>query len=186
MTKLILPLLLILCVPLMADEKADKEEFEKTKALAEKGDAKAQYNLGLMYEKGRGVEKDLKEAVKWWRKAAEQGHAYAQRDVGVMYAEGIGVLEDDKEAVKWFRKVAERGYAKAQSNLGLMYGFGNGVLLDYVASYAWVKIAGANGYDVKKFKSEVLEKKMTPEQITKAQELAKEMVKKNPKLLNKK
>ena len=149
MTKYILPLLLILCVPLMGDEKADKEKFEEIKAKAEKGDAAAQNNLGTMYRKGKGVLEDYKEAVKWYRKAAEQGH-----DV-------------------------------AQNNLGVMYGFGVGVLQDYVSSYAWANIAGANGADVKKFKSEILEKKMTPEQIAEGQKLTKEMVKKNPKLLQK-
>jgi hypothetical protein len=43
------------------------------KQRAEQGDAEAQFNLGLMYGSGRGVEKDEKEGVKWIRKAAEQG-----------------------------------------------------------------------------------------------------------------
>ena len=95
------------------------------------------------------------------------------------------MLEDYKEAVKWYRKAAEQGHDVAQNNLGVMYGFGVGVLQDYVSSYAWANIAGANGADVKKFKSEILEKKMTPEQIAEGQKLTKEMVKKNPKLLQK-
>ena len=181
--KFILPLLLILCVPLMADEKKDKEELEKWKAQAEKGDAAAKFNLGAMYHNGEGVERDFKEAVKWWRKAADQGYAAAQYGFGMMYVNGKGVEEDHREAVKWYRKAAEQGFGSAQKNLGVMYGFGNGVLQDYVTAYAWVNIAGANGADVKKFKSEILEKKMTPEQIAKAQALSKEMVKKNPKLL---
>ena len=97
MTKYILPLLLILCVPLMADEKKDKEEFEETKALAEKGNVRAQYNLGAMYDNGEGVEQDFKEAVKWYRKAAEQGQVYAQSNLGGMYANGEELL---KEMVK--------------------------------------------------------------------------------------
>ncbi|MSR43556.1 MAG: hypothetical protein EXS19_05920, partial [Pedosphaera sp.] len=39
----------------------------------EKGDASAQYNLGVMYANGLGVPKDEVEAVKWYRKAADQG-----------------------------------------------------------------------------------------------------------------
>ena len=54
--KFLLPLLLILCVPLMGDEKKDKEKFEFWKLKAEKGDAVAQHNLGVMYRKGLGVE----------------------------------------------------------------------------------------------------------------------------------
>ena len=45
------------------------------KALAAEGDARAQYNLGVMYEKGQGVLQDYKEAVEWYRIAAAQGDA---------------------------------------------------------------------------------------------------------------
>ena len=41
--------------------------------LAKQGDADAQFNLGLMYDKGQGVPQDYKTAVKWYRLAAEQG-----------------------------------------------------------------------------------------------------------------
>ncbi|HJL65723.1 MAG TPA: tetratricopeptide repeat protein, partial [Arenicellales bacterium] len=53
--------------------------------LAEQGDADAQYNLGVMYEKGRGVPQDDKIALKWFTLAAEQGFARAQHNLGVMY-----------------------------------------------------------------------------------------------------
>ena len=55
-----------------------------------------------------------------------------------------------------------------------------------MTSYAWANIAGANGCDVKRFKSEFLKPKMSPDQIAKAEALVEEMVKKNPKLLQKK
>ncbi len=46
---------------------------------AEQGSAKAQYDLGMMYEVGFGVTQSDKEAVKWFRKAADQGHTEAQK-----------------------------------------------------------------------------------------------------------
>lgn len=46
--------------------------------LAEQGYAKAQYNLGFMYDKGIGVPENDKTAVKWYTKAAEQGNEQAQ------------------------------------------------------------------------------------------------------------
>lgn len=58
--------------------------FEKTKSEAESGDAEAQYNLGLMYDKGNGVEQGYSEAVLWFRKAAEQGNEAAIRSLKVM------------------------------------------------------------------------------------------------------
>ena len=54
-----------------AQIEAETKAFAETKAKAEAGDAIAQYNLGVMYEKGQGVEQDFKEAVKWWQKAAD-------------------------------------------------------------------------------------------------------------------
>jgi len=45
---------------------------------AERGDAEAQYELGLMYANGRGVPEDFMKALEWVRKAAVQGHAEAK------------------------------------------------------------------------------------------------------------
>ena len=61
------------------------------KPLAKQGDARAQYNLGLMYNERKGVPQDYKTAVKWYRLAAEQGNADAQYNLGLMYDKGQGV-----------------------------------------------------------------------------------------------
>jgi len=84
---------------------------------AEQGHALAQCNLGVMYDKGRGVKQDHAEAVRWYRKAAEKGHAHAQCNLGGMYASGQGVKQDHAEAVRWFRKAAEQGLVYAVSAL---------------------------------------------------------------------
>ena len=64
----------------------------KTLHLAEfEKNAQAQYNLGVMYDEGRGVRQDDAEAVRWYRQAAEQGYAAAQYNLGAMYANGRGV-----------------------------------------------------------------------------------------------
>ncbi len=59
--------------------------------LAERGNASAQYNLGLMYEDGTVVPQDYIEALKWFRLAADQGEACAQRNLGLMHDNGCGV-----------------------------------------------------------------------------------------------
>ena len=41
--------------------------------LAQKGDVGAQFQLGVMYEYGRGVAQDNAEAALWYRKAAQKG-----------------------------------------------------------------------------------------------------------------
>ena len=71
---------------------------------AKSGNAKAQYNLGLLYEKGDGVSKNLRKAVKWYHRAAEQDHQKAQANLGWMYVNGMGVKEDFDEAAKWYKR----------------------------------------------------------------------------------
>ena len=53
-------------------------ELDELRALAEQGDATAQFNLGIMYDNGRGVPQDDAEAVRWYRLAADRGHATAR------------------------------------------------------------------------------------------------------------
>ncbi len=89
--------------------------------LAEQGNSKAQFNLGLMYENGRGVTENTVQAVKWYRLAADKGHAQAQNTLGVMYEYGQGVPRNDNEAMRWYRRAAERGSAQARTNLKRMY-----------------------------------------------------------------
>ena len=66
---------------------------------AAESDARAQYALGVMYAKGRGVAQDYAEAVTWYRKAAVQGDYRAQTNLGLMYADGLGVPQDYAAAV---------------------------------------------------------------------------------------
>ena len=113
---------------------------------AERGNARAQYNLGLMYYKGNGVPQDHKTALKWYTLAAEQGYAPAQHNLGLMYDNGQGVPEDDKTAVKWYTVAAEQGNASAQSNLGVMYEKGRGVPQDSQTAAKWFTLAAEQGY----------------------------------------
>ena len=76
-----------------------------------------QYNLGIMYGKGNGVQQDYAEAVRWYRLAADQGFAGAQVNLGVMYDTGRGVPQDYVEAVRWYRLAAEQGFAETQFRL---------------------------------------------------------------------
>jgi len=75
--------------------------------LAEKGDARAQYNLGLLYASGLGVTHDYQAALKWHRLAAGQGHAGAQNELAQMYAKGEGVPQDNVRAYVWYTVAAE-------------------------------------------------------------------------------
>ncbi len=147
--------------------------------LAKQGNAKAQYNLGVMYRKGQGVPQDDAEAVGWWRKAAEQGHANAQYNLGLMYRKGQGVPQDDAEAVGWWRKAAEQGYATARSNLGFMYAKGQGVPQDDAQAHMWYNLAASRFSPGEKRNKavknrDIIAERMTPAQISEAQKLARE------------
>jgi hypothetical protein len=89
---------------------ADSLSPAEVTTLAERGDSAAQYELGRMYEGGRGVTQDYGKAVEWYRHSAEQGYAPAERSLGIMYRGGYGGLpQDDAEAKKWYGKAAAQG-----------------------------------------------------------------------------
>jgi len=99
-----------------AYEKGDyKTAFNEWKPLAEEGGESAQYNIGWLYDNGKGVLKDYKEAVKWYRKAAEQGLASAQGNLGAMYANGHGVLKDLSKAKHWIKKAYDNPDAETST-----------------------------------------------------------------------
>ena len=76
--------------------------------LADQGNARAQNNLGVMYENGKGVAQDGNEAVRWYRLAAAQGYGGAQYDLGLAYAIGRGgVRRDPVRAYMWFSLAAQ-------------------------------------------------------------------------------
>jgi len=125
---------------------------KQLRPLAEKGDAEAQYRMGLMYEYGAGVPADKAQMVAWLRKAAEQGHPAAECELGILYSLGEGVAHDDAQAVQWFRKSAEHGNATAQYNLGLLIAKGASVAVDKPQAIAWFRKAADQGLAVAQFK----------------------------------
>jgi hypothetical protein len=101
------------------------ESLMKAKAAAEKGDAAAQYEFGLMLKSPRLVgEPRHDDAAAWFRRAADQGHAAAQYQLGEYYAY---TKEDVAQAVRWYQRAAERGHLRAQHQYGLYFAIGKGV-----------------------------------------------------------
>ena len=81
---------------------------------ADRDDPVVQFYLGVCYDNGYGVDKDSREAVRWYRKAADNGSLSAQFNLGVMYSRGDGIEKDEAESEKWYRKAADGGYEKAK------------------------------------------------------------------------
>ena len=90
-----------------------------TKA-AMQGDTRAQYNLGVMYEKGLGVIEDAKVAVEWYTKAAMQGVAKAQLNLGIMYYSGDGVIEDFVASYAWMLNAKANGTKEASQVIPIL------------------------------------------------------------------
>jgi hypothetical protein len=171
---------------------------------AEQGVATAQFNLGVLYATGQGVEKDLVKALDLYKKSAEQGLIDAANNLGAMYDQGEGTEKNPAEAEKWYMYAAGRGMPKAQFNLGLMYDMnkdyaraldwyrraasqGNapamknlGILLynaqgttrNLEEAYAWFARAGLLGYEMAGQLARATAKRMTPEEVRRAQSLA--------------
>lgn len=103
-----LPVLMVLALvaaagPGYAQTDAGNEAYERGDyatafklwlAQANDGDSSAQYNVGVMYQLGQGVQKDMSEAAHWYRLAAERGVREARVDLGTMYANGTGVTQN--------------------------------------------------------------------------------------------
>ena len=103
-----------------AENPTPAAKVAEVRSKAEAGDAKAQFSLGVMYDKGRGVTKDEAEAVKWFRKAAERGHSPAQFNLGASYLFGQGVIKDPVQAHIWFNVAGAAGDEEARKQLRLL------------------------------------------------------------------
>ena len=125
---------------------------KELRPVAERGDAEAQYRIGLMYEYGKGYPQDKAQGIVWFRKAADQNHASAQTELAIIYATGDGVKQDDAQAFAWFQKAAPQGNMTAQYNLGLLYAKGQGTKVDNAQAIEWWRKAAAQGMTVAQFK----------------------------------
>ncbi len=182
-TMLLALVVVFVAAPAWADFEAGAEAYfrgdyatalKEFRVVAEQGDAGAQAILGVMYDMGRGVPQDGKEALRWYRLAAEQGDAYAQVNLGLMYQKGKGVPQDSAEAARWFRLAAEQGEAYAQYNLGKMYENGRGVPQDFVQAHLWFNLSAAQGDEPARKGRDLVAEKMTLAQLTEARRLVRE------------
>lgn len=127
------------------------QSIEELFALAEQGDADAQFAIGMFYLQDKENTTDeeaiegCNQALIWFRKAAEQGQKQAQHEMGLYYLLGVAVEEDAVQAVSWFRKAAEQGEALAQFELGRYYYNGDGVIKNVRQAYQWFRQAAEQG-----------------------------------------
>lgn len=111
---------------------------------SERGHALAQFNLGLCYENGKGVERDLVRAAECYKSAAVQGQTGAMYNLALFYMEGVGNLpKDPQHSLKLLENAAESGLCKAQLYLGLYYADESSHHCNYSKAIPYLEIAAA-------------------------------------------
>jgi TPR repeat protein len=122
--------------------------FKQLHKLAKQGHPTAQHIVGMMYENGIGVEKNLSKAVSYYEKSAMQDFGDAQCTLGRMYQQGNAVVVKDAEKARdWLTKAAERNIPEAEYNLGMMHAKGDGVPQDLAKASQYLQRASAHGVD---------------------------------------
>ena len=147
-------------VPDATDPAIAREAFQEAMSLARDGHlssaapyylkaaegnhAEAQYVLATMYKTGRGMSRDMDQAVQWYRRSADEGFPLAQFTLGNIYMNGDGVPRNVPMAVELFRLAAEQDHAQAQYNLGVYY-YTLGAATDYRTAEQWFVRAARQG-----------------------------------------
>lgn len=113
--------------------------FDLYMVAANSGLAAAMLNLGVAYQRGDGVEKDVAEALRWYRRAAEPPNNFrmAKVNIGLLYRDGMGVEKDLTLAAKLFCEAAEAGLPEAMTRCGFAYNQGEGVAEDPEKAVEW-------------------------------------------------
>lgn len=115
-----------------------RQWYEKA---AEQRIPEAEFNLAVMYEKGRGVASDTAQALKWHQRAAEDGDLDSQYKVAQTLFYGDGMPQNRVLAAEWYGKSAAQGLAAAQGKLGQIYLHGWGVPSDKPKAVALLRQA---------------------------------------------
>jgi len=85
-----------------------QQSFWETYTAALRGDKVAQFQTGVIYERGIGIEQNQTQAAQWYERAAQQGHVDAQYNIAIMYASGYGVAADEGLAMMWLARAAKQ------------------------------------------------------------------------------
>jgi TPR repeat protein len=124
---------------------ADDEAINLFRKAAADGHAGAMNGLGLAYERGIGVRKDMGEAARWYQRSAEAGNSAAMHRLGIAFKNGDGVQRNWVQALRWFRKSADAGNPIGMTELGRAYIEGWGTAPNPVEAAKWFRKAADAG-----------------------------------------
>lgn len=120
----------------------------KLKVLADNNHAKSMTVVGLLYERGLGVEKDLDKAAQYYSKAAARGLPEAESRMGHLLLDSeTKVQKQTKSATYWIQKAANHGVSEAQATLGKLYYQGNHLPVKNSQAARWLRKAADQGHD---------------------------------------
>jgi TPR repeat protein len=105
----------------------------------------AQHALGVLYLRGRSVERNPSEAARWFRRATENGNTAGEVEYAILLFNGEGVQKNEVLAARYFRRAAGRGNAIAQNRLARLYVVGRGLPKNLVEAAAWHLTAANRG-----------------------------------------
>ena len=89
---------------------------------ATQGERDALYQMGSLYDKALGVERNLEQAVKWFKLAADQRDSQAQLNLGILHdPRAEGYAKDAQIAAQWFVLAANNGNKRAKQILEKHY-----------------------------------------------------------------
>jgi TPR repeat protein len=116
--------------------------------LAEAGDPKAQFNLGVLYDEGKGVVRSRAMTIAWWEKAAAQRMPLALHNLAHLYlGGGDGASPDYDKAREYLELATKLGLPRSQYTLGKMYEYGLGSPRDDAKAAELYKMAAERGFD---------------------------------------
>lgn len=187
MKKILLALAFIVSAMSMNAQQWSKELVK----AAKNGDAEAQYQVGLCYYEGNGVEKDEKKAAEWFfksmnlgndeartkfysfwskplEKMAKKGDAEAQHYLGLCYYNGSGIAQDKEIAGEWFMKSYKNGNIEARK---ILYSYENRAWKSRMKTYTSddMELRGGDRVDIKRIAQSVIEGELTYMYIDKAE-----------------
>lgn len=121
------------------------ERFKSVQQEAQDGKVQAMYDVGRMYERGRGTAVNFSLAAEWYQKASAAGNAAAKARLGILYFEGRGVPQNHQQAYRLLNDAARANIPAAQYQLGLMYEWGTVVRQDKRKAIEWYQKALLGG-----------------------------------------
>lgn len=142
------------------------------RSAAEQYFPRAMQKLGMMYREGSGVEKDLRQASRWFYLCTRQGNAQCAFFAGVMLEDGEGIAPDPQAAVRLYQYASEQGHTGAMNRLALMYLDGTGVPADVQLGLQLLKQAAKQGSQVASYYLGVLffEGQLVPQDLAQARQ----------------